>query len=104
MKKYNLFFAIALLTLSLIASGNENKNIKKVIFDTSIHCNNCSDKLFNSLPKESGVIDLKVNIKDKEVTVVFDSQKITVDKLAEMINKLGYSAYIKNISPYVEKE
>ena len=47
---------------------------------------------------------MEVNVEKKEVTVVFDQQKISVDKLAEMINKLGYSAYIKNISPFVEKE
>ncbi|MCP5062304.1 MAG: heavy-metal-associated domain-containing protein [Ignavibacteriae bacterium] len=85
-----------LLTTLLVACSSTkiDKQLRVVKFDTSIHCANCSDKIFNKLPHAEGVTNLDVNIEKRTVTVTFDETKITVDKLAGLINDLGYSAKV----------
>lgn len=94
------YIIIILLTLILTSCSTNvaSDNIKVITFDTSIHCENCANKMFNNLPKEEGVIDLEVGIEEKTVTIIFNEKETTPEKLAEIINKLGYSAYLKSLN------
>lgn len=92
---------VAVLLFSILAACSADvasEEIKVVTFDTSLKCLDCETKMFDALPKESGVIDLEVSFEKKLVKIVFDSRETTVDKLAEKINEMGYSAYVKNLT------
>ena len=94
----NIIFLIALFSIAACSSKIDSNNIQVVTFDTSIHCENCVSTMFDSLPKEDGVIDLEVGLEEKTVTVTFNADVVKVEQLAEKINELGYSAYVKNLS------
>ena len=95
-----IFIMLLLLIISACSSKIDNNNLKIVTFDTSLKCADCVDKMFNNLPKEEGVIDLEVSYDEKEVTLVFNPDATSVDRLAGIINELGYSAYVKNLDDY----
>lgn len=71
----------------------EKKNNKEeVVFDVSLHCENCKKKMEKNLPFEKGVSNLKVDMDTKTVLVQYNPQKTDKDKLQKAIEKLGYEA------------
>lgn len=71
----------------------EKKNTKEeVVFDVSLHCDNCKKKMEKNLPFEKGVKNLKVDMDSKTVLVQYDSKKTDKNKLQKAIEKLGYEA------------
>ncbi len=100
MKKINIFFVILLLILTACSATSVEDNYKIVSFDTSLTCENCKTKMFDNLPKEEGVVDLKVSVEEKVVTILYNDKETTIEKLAEKIYSLGYSAYVIEIKHY----
>lgn len=98
MKKLILY--ILLITATACSSAESTESMQAVVFDTSIHCEDCVNTMFDNLPKEDGVVDLEVGLDEKTVTIVFDSAETSVENLANKINDLGYYAYVKNVSDY----
>lgn len=101
MKK--LIIYIILIVVTACSSVETTEKIQVVTFDTSIHCKDCVNTMFDNLPKEDGVVDLEVTLDEKSVTIVFNSEKTSVEKLANKINDLGYYAYVKNVNDYKEE-
>jgi len=100
MKKINILFGILLLLLAACSATSVEDNYKIVSFDTSLTCENCKTTMFDNLPKEEGVVDLKVSVEEKVVTILYNDKETTVEKLAEKIYSLGYSAYVIEIKHY----
>ena len=100
MKRINIFFVIILLILAACSATSVEDNYKIVSFDTSLTCENCKTKMFDNLPKEEGVVDLKVSVEEKVVTILYNDKETTVEKLADKIFSLGYSAYVIEIKHY----
>ena len=57
-----------------------------------MHCKNCVKKITENISFEKGVKDLKTDLAKKTVTVTFDPEKTSADKLAAALRKLGYEA------------
>jgi len=100
MKKKYMVLGIILLLLAACSATSVEDNYKIVSFDTSLTCENCKTKMFDNLPKEEGVVDLKVSVEEKVVTILYNDKETTVEKLAEKIYSLGYSAYVIEIKHY----
>jgi copper chaperone CopZ len=97
MKK--LIMIIALVATTLTASaGDKKKAVKTVTFDVSMHCENCQKKIEGTIGWEKGVKDLKTNLKEKTVTISYDANKTTPEKLQKSIQKLGYQAQQKPLN------
>jgi copper chaperone CopZ len=97
MKK--LIMIIALVATTLTASaGDKKKAVKTVTFDVSMHCENCQTKIEGTIGWEKGVKDLKTNLKEKTVTISYDANKTTPEKLQKSIQKLGYQAQQKPLN------
>ena len=92
-----------LIVVTACGSVETTEKIQVVTFDTSIHCKDCVNTMFDNLPKEDGVVDLEVTLDEKSVTIIFNSEKTSVEKLANTINDLGYYAYVKNVNDYKEE-
>ncbi|MEN8191759.1 MAG: heavy metal-associated domain-containing protein [Bacteroidota bacterium] len=92
-----------LIVLAACSAATVEEDYKIVSFDTSLDCNNCKVKMFDNLPKEEGVVDLKVSVEEKTVTILFNEKETTVEKLADKIFSLGYSAYVISIDDYSGK-
>ena len=99
-------------TFSAIAAGNtaattetsasmQNKKkaeIKEVVFNVGLHCENCVKKVTENISFEKGVKDLKVSLEDQTVTVKFDAAKTSEETLKAAIQKLGYPVSAKVVS------
>ncbi len=59
---------------------------------SGMHCASCAAKIENSLKSLSGVKEAGVNFATREGSVVFDSKKVSPDKIISEIVKLGYEA------------
>jgi len=103
MRILNFKFILLSLIAGACSSDVTTLNLQSVVFDTSIHCADCVNTMFDNLPKVAGVVDLNIELDKKAVTIVFDPAEISVEKLAEKINELGYSAYVKELSEYDNK-
>ena len=94
-------YCVAILLLILTAcSATPEANYKIVSFNSSLTCDHCKQIMFDNLPKEEGVIDLKVSVEEKTVTILYNDKETTVEKLADKIISLGYSAYVIKINKY----
>lgn len=96
--KAKILFLMTLCLFSFSLNGfaqdkNEKKdNKEQVVFDVSLHCENCKKKMEKNLPFEKGVNNLKVDLNNKTVMVQYNPQKTDKQKLQKAIEKLGYEA------------
>ncbi len=74
----------------------EQSQPKKVASATfkveGITCEGCAGKIKASLGGKEGIVAVVVKVADKRIAVDFDAEKLTVQKIAEMITALGYKA------------
>ncbi len=90
------------LSLSLLALGislaSYAGDVKTVVFKTKpeMHCANCENKIKSNLRFEKGVKEIKTDLKTKEVTVKYDSDKTNVEKLIAGFGKINYEATAQN--------
>lgn len=96
MKARIIALAIAIVaSLSITVSAKDNDK-QQVTFVVSMSCENCKKRIENTLSYEKGVKNLEVNLSRKTVTVEYDPQKTSPDKLKATIQNLGYTAVVKS--------
>ena len=83
-----------LLTLALAAAlcSAALAETKTAVFQTTIHCTSCEQRIKKNLRFEKGVKRIDVHLGDKLVAITYDDTKIGVDQLRSGIEKLGYKA------------
>ena len=82
MKKIIALFALLAMVAGVaVAAPKVEKKFATVVFTTDIDCGHCAEKVYNSIPYEKGVKDVKVDVKTKSVTVTFDEAKNNIDAL-----------------------
>lgn len=88
MKKY-LFLSLLLAATTLMA-----KDIKTVVLTTQpqMHCASCETKIKNNLRFVKGIKQIEANVQKQRVTVTYDADKTTVQKLIKSLKKAGYTA------------
>ena len=96
----NIYLIGILFLIITACSATPEANYKIVSFDTSLTCDHCKTTMLDNLPKEKGVVDLKVSVEEKNVTILFNGKETTVENLADKIYNLGYSAYVIEIKKY----
>lgn len=92
MKKYLLAIVMAIVATSIFAK----KNIQTVVFTTTpqMHCEACENKIKGNLRFEKGIKAIQTNVAEQTVTVRFDADKTTFEKLRQSFEKFGYKARI----------
>lgn len=99
---------IATLFALLFASGSANAQSKstktdaEVLFSIAIDCPSCQKKLESKVPYEKGVKDMKIDLENQTIWLLFSSEKTTKETLAKALDKLGYPA--KEIVPEAPKK
>jgi len=99
MKTYKLLF-VGFFTLAIIVGtfskgvAQQKEELKEVKFWVSMHCESCKKKIERDIAFEKGVKSIIVDLKEKTVTVKYNAEKNTDDKIAEAIRKLGYEVTI----------
>ena len=70
------------------------KDIKTIVVTTTpqMHCESCENKIKGNMRFEKGVKKIETSILDQTVTIEYDADKTSVDKLIEAFKKFGYEA------------
>lgn len=89
MKKLILLTAM-LLTMTVGFA----KDIKTVVLTTTpqMHCESCENKIKGNLRFEKGVKKIETSVPDQRVTIEYDADKTSVEKLIEAFKRFGYEA------------
>ena len=86
--------SIFALAMGIITFSGMAKTIKTVDLTTTpqMHCQNCENKIKGNLRFEKGVKKIETNIDKQTVTVTYDADKTSVDKIIEGFTRFGYTA------------
>ena len=92
-------FALCLAVLMCAGMGfaqdkkaKTEKQVVTTVFCTDIDCEGCARKVYNSIPFEKGVKDVKVDVKAKTVTVQYDASKNSDEALVNAFTKIKVKA------------
>lgn len=89
--KINRYYGSCLLYCHLLC-----KSIKIVVLNTDpqMHCANCESKIKNNIRFEKGIKEIETNLADKTVTIKYDADKTTVEKIIAGFAKIHYTATV----------
>ena len=88
MKRILLLLALA-TTLTAAA-----KDIKTLVVTTTpqMHCTNCEKKIKGNLRFEKGVTKIETDVEGQKVTITYDADKTTPERITQAFQKFGYTA------------
>lgn len=83
--------------MALCAITSFAKDIKTIIVTTNpqMHCEACENKIKSNMRFEKGIKAIETNISRQEVTLTYDADKTTPEKLMKGFEKIGYTATVK---------
>ena len=87
-----------LLTISIMTAaltlGVGAKDIKTVVFTTQpqMHCSGCEKKIKENVRFVKGVKQIDTNVERQTVTIQYDAEKTTPEKIQQGFKKIGYEA------------
>lgn len=59
-----------------------------------MHCANCENRIKSNIRFEKGIKEIETNLTDKTVTIKYDADKTTVDKIIAGFAKINYAASV----------
>ena len=87
-----MILSIAMVLMALTAAA-EKKTVTLYIHD--MECKNCMAKVENTLAFEKGVRSLDFDLAKRQVTVTYNDEKTTVEKLQQALIK--YNKYASQV-------
>ncbi len=70
---------------------------KRVILNISgMHCVSCAVNIENVLKKTKGIVDVNVNFASEKAQIVYNPEKISLNKIQEIILEMGYKSTSEN--------
>ncbi len=97
-----ILLAIAGIVHMAVAGGPRIQTIKiktRIACDHCKMCGSCGERIEKALYDQKGVKRVDVNDKKMEIVVVYNTDKITTDKIKETITNNGYDADDKKATP-----
>lgn len=82
-----LVITVFALFTGKISAQNDTLKIK-----TSSQCEDCKQRIENKLNFTKGIKNATLDLKTKEVTVIYDKEKINPETIRAAIAKVGYDA------------
>lgn len=97
---------IMTLAITLMGVAAQAKDIKTVIFTTQpqMHCASCEKKIKGNLRYEKGVKRIDTSVEQQKLTVKYDADKTSAEKLQKAFKKFGYEARQVKADEKVERE
>jgi copper chaperone len=62
-----------------------------ILVAPDISCEHCQHTIEGAVGKLAGVSSIKVNIPTKTVHIDYDSQKVTLAQIEEVLDEIGYT-------------
>ena len=84
--------AAALAALALAASAYA-KDIQKLVLtpEPQMQCSSCENRIKKALKFEKGVKDIVTDLEQQTVTITYDADKTTPEKLQKTLEKEGFA-------------
>lgn len=78
--------------MALAMACLQAKDIKTVVFTTQpqMHCQNCENRIKGNLRFVKGVKKIETSVDEQRVTIEYDADKTTPDKIKQGFEKIGY--------------
>lgn len=95
---------IALMLLVTFAKVYSEDTMKEVVVKSSVQCEMCDEAIQKAFKKVSGVESVKVDLEKQEVTVKFDSDKTSEERIKRILTKIGYDADDEPADPKAYKK
>lgn len=92
MKKILALLCLVLMSTCFIFAAKSSR--ETVVFNVDLHCQGCINKIEKNIAFEQGVKDIVCDLNTKTVTIVFDPQKTSVEKLQEAFRKINKPATV----------
>ena len=94
MKKFLSFIMMSMMALSIYA-----KDIKTVVFttDPQMHCESCEKRIKGNIRFVKGVKKIETSVPDQTVTITYDADKTSVEKLVDAFKKIDYD--VRQLQP-----
>ena len=94
-----------MISLELCEISLVFREIKTVFFTTTpqMHCAACENKIKSNLRFEKGIKSIETSVPNQTVTVEYNADKTTSEKLQKGFEKFGYKARILKAGEKVEK-
>jgi copper chaperone CopZ len=96
MKKFvvmiQLSIILPVLFVCTTTSYGQQKKSDTVTIKTSAVCGMCKERIEGCLAFEKGVKSATLDVESKDVTVIFNPAKTSVEQLRQAISKSGYDA------------
>lgn len=89
MKKLMLLMILFFCATGLYAQKGK---VQTVVIQTSAECGECEVRLEGKLNYTKGVQFAELDIPSKQLTVKFNSKKISLEEIRKIISDLGYQA------------
>lgn len=88
-----LSMTVAEPVMANVMEAAPKKELKTVVFNVGLHCQNCVKKVQENISFEKGVKSLDINLEKKTVTITYtyDAAKTDAATLKKAIEKLGYT-------------
>lgn len=86
-----LSMTVAEPVMANVMEAAPKKELKTVVFNVGLHCQNCVKKVQENISFEKGVKSLDINLEKKTVTITYDAAKTDEATLKKVIEKLGYT-------------
>ncbi len=93
-----IILTIIAASISITGCGTSKSgaNLRTTEIKTSSQCGMCKTSIENGVRSLPGVKTANLNLSSQILTVKFDSDKITLEKIETKINNLGYDANDKS--------
>jgi len=91
-KRMMAALVVALLSVTAVMA----KDIRTAVFKVSqMHCENCERKVKSNIKFEKGVKEFSTDLKTKTVSITYDAEKTTVDKLKSRFQEVQLRSRIR---------
>jgi len=91
MKKF-LFSAVAIVGISLFVSAQTKTLLTARISTPTVQCDMCKERIETYLKRYDGVTYINVNVKRKETTVKYLTDRTNIELIKTAIANAGYDA------------
>ena len=84
--------AIAFVMFTMLAFGQKEKKIQEVVIHTSAECGSCKERIEEKLNYTAGVKFAELDVPSHDLTVKFQTAKISLEEIKKILSELGYDA------------
>lgn len=96
--RYSIFIAFLFFALAGFSQQPKEKKVQTAVIKTKIYCDHCKicescgGRILKQLYNEDGIKTTEVDSKANTIKVVYDTKKISVEKIRTLISQMGFDA------------